>query len=378
VKVLDTSAVSSSRIKKEAQILASLDNEHIIRLHGCYHHGRNDRFFCIVMDKLEGGDLIDGLERRGSAVSCQDAARLIHQVANGIHYLHQRGFVHRDIKGENVLMDTPSMVDPGVKCVITDFGAATRWTPGERLKDQTGTRVFWSPEFYDRNYAEKVDVWALGVVAYILVTFRMPFADEQSARYMEAVLPDTVDPECRDLISWALRKQEEPRARIEEVVKHAWLVGAGAREATNADLMTSCEADVAEEDVIPDKLCATTGAYLGPIDDAAAAETSTDCSTIGQHSEETSSEAACECEGQCPHLTACKADQALGSALAWTLERVGKLHGADTGSIFQAVNLVVPGSVVLPSPRGEQRFQDCLLAFDNGRSQISKVAKAAA
>ena len=65
-------------------------------------------FVCIVMDKLDGGDLVEGLQRhlkeRGQ-INCLDVVHVAYQMAASIHYLHQRNTVHRDVKGDNYLMD---------------------------------------------------------------------------------------------------------------------------------------------------------------------------------------------------------------------------------------------------------------------------------
>jgi len=344
VKVVDMAMVTSDRIRREAEILSGIDHESIVRLHGCFHHGRDARFFCLVMDRYEGGDLIDGLERRGAAVGCNEAAHIVRQVARGIQYLHRSGILHRDIKGENVLFDRPSVTDPTARCAITDFGAATRWTQGQRLEDHTGTRLFWSPEFYDRSYADKVDVWALGIVAYSLVTFRLPFSDEQDIRWKQAELSDAVDQGCADLICWTLQKREEMRPSIDEVVCHSWLASAGISDADDARSCVDEEEDAPLLELTPR---AREAAWKEDAPSPFSAPTSAGCSydsllLFGGHEESFSDGARDECEAS-PERGA---GGLCGSVIGWTLQRVGAqlsdMIDADKGGTAKALNLVVP------------------------------------
>merc|ERR1719330_1972629 len=93
-------------------------------------------------------------------------------------WLHQSSVAHRDLKGDNFLMDTTEIEDPSCRIFLSDFGTAREILPGERLSEKCGTQVYWAPEFYDLNYSLAVDVWAVGVITFGLVTKRYPFRSE--------------------------------------------------------------------------------------------------------------------------------------------------------------------------------------------------------
>merc|ERR1719161_32472 len=140
-----------------------------------------------------------------------------------VEYLHQRGVIHRDVKGDNYLMDRRDMTDPACKVVLTDFGTACNVDKGERLSAAVGTKIFWPPEFFDKNYGVKVDVWAIGVIMYGLVTGRFPFRDEADIRAKEVKVPKRVHPTCEEFIKKMLEKREALRFSSDQVMSHAWV-----------------------------------------------------------------------------------------------------------------------------------------------------------
>eukprot|EP00913_Durusdinium_trenchii_P031080 g29104.t1 len=105
VKMVDKVETTVEAIKKEAEMLQAMDHPNIVKCHGVYFERC---FVCIVMDKLDGGDLVEGLQRhlkeRGQ-INCHDVVHVAYQMAASIHYLHNRNVVHRDVKGDNYLMD---------------------------------------------------------------------------------------------------------------------------------------------------------------------------------------------------------------------------------------------------------------------------------
>jgi hypothetical protein len=140
-----------------------------------------------------------------------------------VEHLHSRGVIHRDVKGDNYLMDRRDMTDPGCKVVLTDFGTACHVEPGERLNAAVGTKIFWAPEFFDKNYGTKVDVWAIGVIMYGLVTGRFPFRDEADIRAKEVKIPKRVHPSCEEMVKKMLEKKEALRFDAAQMMAHAWV-----------------------------------------------------------------------------------------------------------------------------------------------------------
>jgi len=235
VKMVDKVETPVEAIKKEAEILQSMDHPNIVKFHGVYYERC---FVCIVMDKLDGGDLVEGLQRhlkeRGQ-INCLDVVHVAYQMAASIHYLHQRNYMHRDVKGDNYLMDRKNMTDKQCKIVLTDFGTACTATPSDRLSSGVGTKIFWSPEFFDRDYGHKVDVWAMGVIMYGLVSGRFPFRDENDVRNKEVRIPKRVHPVCEEFIRKMLEKHEKSRMSSSDVMAHPWIAGKFGKPPDGAD-----------------------------------------------------------------------------------------------------------------------------------------------
>lgn len=224
VKMVDKVETPVDQIRKEAEMLKSLDHPNIVKFHGVYYERC---FVCIVMDKMGGGDLVEGLQRHNKERGQIHAASVIHvayQMAASLQYLHNRSIIHRDVKGDNYLMDRPDMTDLKCLIVLTDFGTACSATATDRLSAAVGTKLFWPPEFFDHDYGHKVDVWAMGVIMYGLVSGRFPFRDENDIRNKEVKVPKRVHPVCEEYIKKLLEKDERNRVDSTQAINHPWIV----------------------------------------------------------------------------------------------------------------------------------------------------------
>ncbi|CAK0836086.1 unnamed protein product [Prorocentrum cordatum] len=234
VKMVDKVETPVDQIKKEAAMLESLNHQNIVKVHGVYYERC---FVCIVMDKYSGGDLVEGLQKhlkeRGQ-INCHHVVHVSRQMGASVQYLHSKLTVHRDSSGDNYLMDRRDMTDPDCKVVLTDFGTACNVTADERLSAAVGTKIFWAPEFFDKNYGMKVDVWAMGVIMYGLVSGRFPFRDEADIRAKELKIPKRVHQLCEDFIKKILEKKEAARLSADQVMAHGWVdPGNGKRSSSS-------------------------------------------------------------------------------------------------------------------------------------------------
>jgi serine/threonine-protein kinase len=176
----------AERFDREAQALALLDHPHIVRIYDTGRHGGQAYF---TMGFMTGGSLDRRLDRFRDP---RAAAALVEKVARAMHYVHERGILHRDLKPGNILLDERG--EPRV----TDFGLAkfrdselelTR--PGAVL----GTLPYMAPEQASGQLdriGPATDIWALGVILYELLTGRRPF--EGKMREAVASLICTAEP----------------------------------------------------------------------------------------------------------------------------------------------------------------------------------------
>ncbi|KAG8144015.1 hypothetical protein E2320_001145 [Naja naja] len=137
----------------------------------------------MVMELATGGELFDRIIAKGSFTE-RDATRVLQMVLDGVKYLHTLGITHRDLKPENLLYYHPGMDS---KIMITDFGLASARKKGDDclMKTTCGTPEYIAPEILIRKpYTNSVDMWALGVISYILLSGTMPFEDDNRTRNM--------------------------------------------------------------------------------------------------------------------------------------------------------------------------------------------------
>ena len=170
------------RFRREAQLIADLNHDHILQV---YDAESAYATFFIVMEKLKGIDLVDLIQSRGK-VSAEETRDIILQVAKALHYAHGKGVVHRDIKPANIFVEENGNVK------LTDFGIAS--PPGtEKSEDVNpgihGTPGFLAPEvILGKSTDGRVDIYALGVVTYAMLTGTLPFTGTDPLRILKMQL----------------------------------------------------------------------------------------------------------------------------------------------------------------------------------------------
>ena len=165
---------------REARILAGLDHEHIVPVYdvGCTPDG-----LCFVVSKWIDGEILAG--RAGSLEDDYGRiARLVATVADALHYAHQHGLVHRDVKPANVLIDRAG------KAYLADFGLALKEEDFGRVERLAGTPAYMSPEQVrgeGHRIDGRTDIFSLGIVLYELISGAHPFGGGESAAIMRRI-----------------------------------------------------------------------------------------------------------------------------------------------------------------------------------------------
>mmetsp|Transcript_75881 Transcript_75881/g.180306 ORF Transcript_75881/g.180306 Transcript_75881/m.180306 type:complete len:769 (+) Transcript_75881:82-2388(+) len=229
VKMVDKVETPVAAIKREAEMMRNLSHPNIVRCHQVFY----ERYFvCIVMDKF-AQDLVDGLhmhmKERGK-INCHDVVHIAHQMGAAIQYLHSKLIIHRDVKGDNYLMDRKNIADQKCRIALSDFGTACNIQADERLSAEVGTRIFWAPEVYQKNYSLKVDVWAMGVTMYGILEGRFPFKDDSDIKNRELKAMKKVHPVCEDWVKKMLTKDETKRMDANQTMAHEWIATHGCRD----------------------------------------------------------------------------------------------------------------------------------------------------
>ncbi|CAE7457362.1 CIPK5 [Symbiodinium natans] len=221
-KVCTNRPGSAEETRDEALLLRSMCHSSIVKVHDIFDNGKSVYF---VMDRMHQ-DLLDGLQsyimREKSHMN--GLVHIVRQMVAAVQYLHTLAVVHRDVKPENFLIDSERLTDPSCRVVLADLGSACKLAQNQRLSEQVGTTVYWSPEMYDQDYGLKVDIWALGICLHCMASNTFPFVDEDEVRTKTFRLR-RVSPSCNRLIHSMLNKVEAKRPNIDEVQQHPWLTG---------------------------------------------------------------------------------------------------------------------------------------------------------
>lgn len=223
VKMIDKVETPLSEIKQEAEMLDRLTHPSVVKLHDVYYE---KAFVCMVMDLYKGGDMIEGMQLHWKSLGMLPisvVANVSKQMIESIAWLHQKQVVHRDVKGDNYLMDRKAIEDPQCRIFLSDFGTVRDLKEGDRLNSKCGTKTYWAPEFFAMNYGLKVDVWAIGVVMYGLVTGRFPFKGEEDVKAKKVVIPPRSSKECGELLKRILERKESERLSAEAASKHPFV-----------------------------------------------------------------------------------------------------------------------------------------------------------
>ncbi len=166
---LTEDAAFMERFAREARTIASLSHLHILKV---FDYGQQDGIAYLVMELLEGGSLNSLIQKTG-ALSLVTTARILKQVAGALDYAHDKGIVHRDLKSDNVLLDTAE------NAYLTDFGIARLLNDTSKMTQTgtiMGTPAYMAPELWTGKAADKqADIYALGVIVYEMLTGNTPF-----------------------------------------------------------------------------------------------------------------------------------------------------------------------------------------------------------
>ncbi|XP_022661481.1 calcium/calmodulin-dependent protein kinase type 1-like isoform X1 [Varroa jacobsoni] len=230
VKCIDKKALRGKEdsLENEVKVLRKLKHPNIVQLLETYED-KNKVY--LVMELVTGGELFDRIVEKGSYTE-QDASHLIKQILEAVDYMHSQGVVHRDLKPENLLYYSS---DEDSKIMISDFGLSKMEDSGV-MATACGTPGYVAPEVLaQKPYGKAVDVWSMGVIAYILLCGYPPFYDESDANLFAQIIKgdfefdspywDDISESAKDFIRHLICVDVEKRYTCRQALGHPWISG---------------------------------------------------------------------------------------------------------------------------------------------------------
>ncbi|XP_043232345.1 serine/threonine-protein kinase MARK2-like isoform X18 [Amphibalanus amphitrite] len=231
IKIIDKTQMNPGSLQKlfrEVRIMKMLDHPNIVKL---YQVIETKKTLYLVMEYASGGEVFDYLVFHGRMKE-KEARLKFRQIVSAVQYCHSKRIIHRDLKAENLLLDSQMNIK------IADFGFSNEFTVGSKLDTFCGSPPYAAPElFQGKKYdGPEVDVWSLGVILYTLVSGSLPFDGSNLKDLRERVLrgkyriPFYMSTDCENLLRKFLVLNPTKRASLEQAIMRDKWMNSGCNE----------------------------------------------------------------------------------------------------------------------------------------------------
>ena len=244
-------------VQSEMEVLTSINHPRIVKLHDFFEDAEN---FYIVMDLVEGGDLMDFVAENGS-IEEDACCEIAFQILQAVKYMHERNITHRDLKPDNILIEQ----DSPVLIKITDFGLAKK---GNAFKTFCGTLAYIAPELLqdiaNRNqlrprymrpeYTTQVDMWSLGCLVYVIMTGHLPFSASSEEDLFKQIKigefhqgplkMNNISEKGQSFLKALICVDPSKRLNAQEALKHSWFLE-GRGSLTEPSQIVACSQKIA-------------------------------------------------------------------------------------------------------------------------------------
>ena len=218
-------------VQKEVDVLRSIVHPNIVTIKDFVVEQSGLVF--ILLGRVCGGELFEYIVSN-NGMDESEAKFVFYQLLLAVAYLHRNNICHRDLKAENLLLETSK---PFARLLLSDFGMSKFLHHSlERMQTKCGTFTYIAPEVIESasGYSKQVDCWSLGVLLYTMLAGALPFgSDHDYARLMDRIrLGDyrfnqsvwsVVSDNAKDLIRKLLQKDPSKRLKVDDIFDHPWI-----------------------------------------------------------------------------------------------------------------------------------------------------------
>ncbi|XP_013101371.1 ovarian-specific serine/threonine-protein kinase Lok isoform X2 [Stomoxys calcitrans] len=229
-----------NRVMNEAKIMKNLDHPCVINMHDIVD--KPDSVY-MVLEFMKGGDLLNRIVDN-KRLSEKISKLFFYQMCHAVKYLHDKGITHRDIKPDNVLLDS---ADEETLLKVSDFGLSKFVQKDSVMRTLCGTPLYVAPEVLLTGgrgaYTKKVDIWSLGVVLFTCLSGTLPFSDDYGSPACEQIKRGhfrfnhpswkQVSQRATSLIKNMLIVDPQRRPTIDDVLQSSWLKDADMLRTAN-------------------------------------------------------------------------------------------------------------------------------------------------
>lgn len=211
-------------LKNEIDILNAMDHPNIVKLHEVITHKKQ---IFLVQELCDGGDLYTRLP-----YTEKDSAYITGKLLSAIKYMHDHAIVHRDLKFENIMFENQS---PEAEIKVIDFGLSKKFVSSRLgiMKEGVGTLYSMAPQVLQGVYTSQADMWAVGVITYMLLSSHRPFYSKKRAVMIDKIMRcdynfrkdywKPISDEAKDFINNLLVMDPKVRYKAKHAQAHAWM-----------------------------------------------------------------------------------------------------------------------------------------------------------
>lgn len=202
-----------------------MDHPNIFKIYEFYEDSTN---YYLICEYLEGGELFDYMKDH-LKISEAMAFKIIEQILSAVNYLHKHNVIHRDIKPENIMLVSKN--DPS-RIKLIDFGTCKRFEKDQMFTSPIGSCFYMAPEQILGKYDKRVDIWACGIILYVLLVGYPPFNGNKDSDILSKIIEqplifDTADwkdlsKEIKNLVVGMLNRNPLKRITLRQIFEHFW------------------------------------------------------------------------------------------------------------------------------------------------------------